>query len=207
MDCGRCTEELNADGDYAYCTKCKTGYHFICTTVTEASWRSMGPERKNQWRCTSCREKGDKTKTPVGRTKSNEEQNDPDEKMRNLLNEILTKKFKEFEDKIMKKMQDKNMEFEKCLEFTTGRLEDIAKQLAETEKKVILVEKKQEKCEAEYKEMKTKLRNYEIMLNEMAQKENLNKLEIVGFPNEDFNVTQVAKVFLDKTQIDLAQGN
>ncbi|KAI5721187.1 hypothetical protein M8J77_017338 [Diaphorina citri] len=55
--CSRCEEPLPTEGDldYATCSICCNGYHFMCTTVGESSWRTMGETRRGAWKCPTCR--------------------------------------------------------------------------------------------------------------------------------------------------------
>lgn len=82
MLCGSCNETLPGEspfsketlpGDKAFCTKCNNGYHFQCTTLSEVSWRSMGPDRKAAWRCMSCRDAKAQTVEMAGKQSAGED--------------------------------------------------------------------------------------------------------------------------------------
>ncbi|KAI5721453.1 hypothetical protein M8J77_015513 [Diaphorina citri] len=210
MICPGCKRSLPAEGDGALCGTCKKQYHFECTTVSESSWRTMSTQKKADWKCTSCRKPAAETRSGSGsrlvRTSSlSDEASSDTEKENSLMKklEILwTKEFKDFEHRFTKKMNDRFEDFEKSLEFTSQRVDDMAVTMKNIEQKMILIEKKQEKNENEFKELKTKVKSLETELKELVQAGCNNKLELSGLPKVDnMNEKDVAKLFVEKVGI------
>lgn len=52
MICSKCTEEVT---DGVSCSVCKYILHYECSGLSETTYRRMGTEKKNSWRCVSCR--------------------------------------------------------------------------------------------------------------------------------------------------------
>ncbi|KAI5710740.1 hypothetical protein M8J75_011107 [Diaphorina citri] len=170
----------------------------------------MSTQKKADWKCTSCRKPAAETRSGSGsrlvRTSSlSDEASSDTEKDNSLMKklEILwTKEFKDFEHRFTKKMNDRFEDFEKSLEFTSQRVDDMAVTMKNIEQKMILIEKKQEKNENEFKELKTKVKSLETELKELVQAGCNNKLELSGLPKVDnMNEKDVAKLFVEKVGI------
>lgn len=54
--CGKCSEELPDDGNFARCGACLEEYHLTpqCS-IAETTWNSKGQKQKKSWRCNKCR--------------------------------------------------------------------------------------------------------------------------------------------------------
>lgn len=193
MNCNACKEPLSNQGGEAVCGKCKGEYHFQCTTVfTSDAWKKMSSTKRAEWKCNSCiRSK------PATRSTSEDDQ--CNENTMTMFQKLLSKEFSEFEKRMNKKFGD----VEKNLEFTSGKLDDMATSVKNIEQKMILIERRQEKIEAENKELKTKIKNLEVEVREMAQAGLNNKLEISGLPNTFMELKDVGKQFMDRVGVDL----
>lgn len=53
--CGICKEKLPDNGNFVSCRGCDKRYHFRCTTIRESTYRNMSLNRKESWRCASCK--------------------------------------------------------------------------------------------------------------------------------------------------------
>uniref|UniRef100_A0A8D8TG69 PHD-type domain-containing protein n=1 Tax=Cacopsylla melanoneura TaxID=428564 RepID=A0A8D8TG69_9HEMI len=197
--CGVCTKLLSSEGDFATCGMCKKSYHFACTTVSESSWRSMGPERKGSWKCATC--KNNSSKTALTR-KNSDELSDKSEKSvpvnvsTDQVSELFEKRFKQFEAR----MSGKFKEFEDTLSYYGNQLSDMSETIKKVEQKNIMLEKRLEKQEVEIKELKKKARDMEVMVQDKEQRDNGDKIEITGFKEKavvDENVFM--KKLLEKT--------
>lgn len=52
MKCATCSEDFQ---DGVQCASCKQNLDFSCAGITEGGWRRLGTERRNVWKCPSCR--------------------------------------------------------------------------------------------------------------------------------------------------------
>ncbi|KAI5693841.1 hypothetical protein M8J75_006521 [Diaphorina citri] len=205
--CKACLEDLPVEGTHVICSKCGGGLHYTCSSVSEASWHSMGQAKKNAWKCADCRTRKPLANQMLTRSGSNSslasssgdvgEGNRRDETFQlSGLEVLLNKKFKEFEkviDKKIGKIEGRLQEIERGLEFVGNSVDDLKKSCKEIEKKVITVEKKQETMEAQNQELRKKVKDLEIAMQEMAQDLNQSKVEITGVPQ---NVNH--SVFMEK---------
>ncbi|KAG8235577.1 hypothetical protein J437_LFUL015432, partial [Ladona fulva] len=71
--CGRCSEELQPDGDFVKCYGCDFGYHYNCSTISEATYRRMSDSRRREWRCSLCKEKGKKMNVDKNKNTANDD--------------------------------------------------------------------------------------------------------------------------------------
>lgn len=61
MRCGSkvCNQRLSRDGNFAKCSKVEScGYHFACTTVSEATWHQWPEIQKRTWVCPYHKDRG-----------------------------------------------------------------------------------------------------------------------------------------------------
>lgn len=194
--CGVCNKLLSSEGDCATCSMCKKSFHFPCTTVSESSWRSMGPDRKGSWKCATC--KSITPKTGITR-KNSDEQSDKNDKSVNLssdqVSELFDKRFKKFEDLVSSKFK----EFEDTLTFYGNQISDLSDTIKMVEQKNLVLENRLEKQEVEIQELKKKARDMEVMVQDREQRDVGDKIEITGFNEKavlDENVFM--KKLLDK---------
>lgn len=213
MNCAKCMLDLPQGGelDFTLCAKCKKGCHFDCSTVSDSSWRSMGATRRAAWICDSCRNaKAEKLKVDLT-PKGNVEELDatprtPGGDNTMDISGILTKKFAEFEKKMMsafsgseKTVVSKLTEFETTLNFYGDKVDEASKSVKAVEQKLIMMEKRLEKSENENKELKTRLRNMEIQLNEVEQNHYNDKIEITsGTVNKNTDPKKLTETILEK---------
>ncbi|KAI5703463.1 hypothetical protein M8J75_011975 [Diaphorina citri] len=193
--CNSCNRDLPVDGGYVVCGVCGGGLHYNCTTVSEASWRSMSNPTKAKWRCGECRgrsnyllQRSDSSGSLSGNLTDgglNQENRKKDEIITlSKMEALLDRKFKMFKNDV-----------EKSLEYLGGTLEDLSKTFKELERKVVLVEKNQEKLENQNIELRKKVKDLEILVQDMAQEGNKNKLEITGVPQNVDYVAYTEKIF------------
>uniref|UniRef100_A0A8D8QDK5 PHD-type domain-containing protein n=1 Tax=Cacopsylla melanoneura TaxID=428564 RepID=A0A8D8QDK5_9HEMI len=224
--CGRCKEQLPAEGelDYATCCVCNNGYHFNCTTVGETSWRTMGDTRRGSWKCPTCRDSTAKNnKGPGNNTPDPKEQQSIKQKEQQTkggssssttepkkdqasgksedvckMIENLTKKITTMETTINAKLG----EFADSLTFYGGRIEELAVSLKNVEKKNILLEKRLDTQDAENKELKTRVKQLEGLLHQRDQNDLTNKMEISGFKDVNIDENQFVKKVIQATGLD-----
>lgn len=57
--CFHCRKDLSTDGEGIVCNAgCKKKYHFICSGVSESTYKTMPTGRKDSWLCVNCRSSG-----------------------------------------------------------------------------------------------------------------------------------------------------
>ncbi|KAI5719838.1 hypothetical protein M8J76_015710 [Diaphorina citri] len=95
----------------------------------------------------------------------------------------LTNSYKDSEKKVSKKLED----FEATLSFYGDKIDEATKSVKAMEQKLVLMENRLDKSERENKELKTRLRNMEIQMNEIAQKQYNNQMEISGVKDKNIN--------------------
>uniref|UniRef100_A0A8D8QNQ0 PHD-type domain-containing protein n=1 Tax=Cacopsylla melanoneura TaxID=428564 RepID=A0A8D8QNQ0_9HEMI len=188
--CGRCNDPITTDDDleFATCALCTKGFHFECSTLQESSWRTMGPTRRSEWTCTTCRSKPltkdnkERRTTKSDVDKSKEGSGKKDEGVTTLI-EKLSKKFTDMEKFINGKMT----EFGESLTFYGDKMEEMSTTIKNIEMKTVLLEKRVETQETENKEMKTRMKHLEGLLQQRDQKDLADKIEISGFKGENVN--------------------
>lgn len=118
---------------------------------------------------------------------------------------LFDKRFNKFEmtmAKIMKdsdKKQSKKLsEFEVSLNYYGDQMEEAVKTVKALDQKIVLLEKRIDKSDAENKELRTRLRNVETQMNELAQKDYNNKVEISGIKDKNCNPHVVVSTILEK---------
>lgn len=207
--CGTCAKALPTDGDFATCGICKRGYHFSpCSTVSDSSWRSMGPERKAAWKCPGCREPSPAAKpatsksgdqgTPKSNSLSGGENSSKEDKILCQLG-ALTKQFAGLEASLKKKFDDKIGELEKSLTFYGNQIDEMTQTIKRLEQKHVLFEKRLKTQEEENKELKCKVRQLEIIVHQSEQRNHSTKLEISGFKEVDVDENLFVQKLLERT--------
>uniref|UniRef100_A0A8D9F9J5 PHD-type domain-containing protein n=1 Tax=Cacopsylla melanoneura TaxID=428564 RepID=A0A8D9F9J5_9HEMI len=196
--CGGCNKSVPTDGDYATCGFCKKSYHFTCTTVSDSSWRSMGPERKASWKCVTC--KSIPIKNTASRKNSDEIPTDNSDNAGNYLSagqisQLFNKRFQDFEKMIGTKLT----EFGESLTYYGETIKELSTQIKKVEQNNVVLEKRLEKQEVEIKELKKKTRDLEVMVEGREQRENGDKIEITGFKEKAIDENVFMKKLLEKT--------
>lgn len=79
---------------------------------------------------------------------------------------------------MIQKQSKKLADFKVSLNYHGDQVDEATKTVKALDQKLILLEKRLDKSEAENKELRTRLRNVEIQMNDLAQKEFSNQLEI-----------------------------
>lgn len=170
MDCPQCHLALPTDGDHLKCGKCNAGYHYDCSTVSAKSWRSMGPERKTDWRCVPCKDEKLKRQAKakdviqsqeaqLAGSQSSSSGGDDGEDSSKMM-EMIGKKLDEFDKKfsgkidkgfsdLKKEINGKLVDFETTLNFYGDKVDEASKSIKELEKKLVIMEKRLEKSETE----------------------------------------------------------
>lgn len=204
--CGRCNDPLPGleEMDATCCSSCRKRYHFECNTLSEISWKTYGPTRRGQWKCSSC-----KTKTDMSNNTANISEKDDEDALgkktpggssarevmvsNSQLEEVL-KRFDSFEKNVNLKFKD----FEISLNYHGDQVEEAVKTVKALDQKLVLLEKRLEKSENENKELRTRLRNMEIQINEVDQRECNDKIEISGIKDKNVNEVMAVKKILEK---------
>ncbi|KAI5714229.1 hypothetical protein M8J76_013286 [Diaphorina citri] len=151
----------------------------------------MGPDRKLAWRCLVCKEeKAKRLKSQdVAAAKPGEDSTSNKQLMEVMVKKLedmekkLTNSYKDSEKKVSKKLED----FEATLSFYGDKIDEATKSVKAMEQKLVLMENRLDKSERENKELKTRLRNMEIQMNEIAQKQYNNQMEISGVKDKNIN--------------------
>uniref|UniRef100_A0A8D9DTN4 PHD-type domain-containing protein n=1 Tax=Cacopsylla melanoneura TaxID=428564 RepID=A0A8D9DTN4_9HEMI len=83
MGCFGCGGNLPKNGNCVHCYECGSDYHYKCTTLSEASYKSMGSKKKMNWKCQDCRKSQDSPKNK-SRNRSLSESSEYDDVMDNV---------------------------------------------------------------------------------------------------------------------------
>lgn len=210
--CGRCKEQILGEDelDAANCSMCKIRFHFECSTITESSWRTYGPKRRGQWKCSQCKMKMDTASsnnedeetlqaggkvlnTPLRGAGTVQPADDDIMDMRKMMRE-MTRKWDMFDKDVRKKLDD----YEANMKFYGDSVEEVARTVKEFQHKMIVMEKRLDKSEAENKELKTRLKAMEVEIQESAQKDYLCSLEISGIKDKNINPKLISDTILTK---------
>uniref|UniRef100_A0A8D9F860 FP protein C-terminal domain-containing protein n=1 Tax=Cacopsylla melanoneura TaxID=428564 RepID=A0A8D9F860_9HEMI len=178
--CGTCDKPLPTDADFAKCKVCKIGFHLSsCSTVSDSSWKTMG-ERRQTWKCPSCRNLGVNTKSSSKPSGTPEPKERKDSEKSNETDPIMRKLDEKFDT--MQKHFDSVMEdFKKTLTFYGGQIEDLTTSLKLVEQKNVKIEKELEAQKEINTELKTRVRKLETIVEQKEQREKNNIMEITGF--------------------------
>ncbi|KAI5721055.1 hypothetical protein M8J77_015336 [Diaphorina citri] len=200
--CNSCNGELPADGGHIVCGVCGGGLHYGCSTVSEASWRSMSNPNKAKWRCGECRgrsnyllQRTDSNNSLSGNLtdggSSRESSKRKDETVTlSKIEALLEVKFKSFKDDI-----------EKSLEYMSGTVEDLSKTFKDLQQKVTTMENKQSKLESQNQELMKRVKKLETFVQDMAQEGNLTKVEIAGIPQDVQDCASFTEKVLEKARL------
>lgn len=169
----------------------------------------MGPRRKAKWFCPNC--KGPSKKSGGKEDDISEPDESGDETFSveavpldmTQMMDVMGKKFEMMGRKMEKMFNDADVkstkkfeEFIKTLNYYGDKVDEAGRSVKSMEQKLVMMEKRLDKSEAENKELKTRLRNMEIQLNEVAQKEYNTQIEIIGLKDKNINAeVVVAKIF------------
>lgn len=198
MACKSCNLPLPEEGGEPKCTKCRHSFHLECANIKADLWRTMTKtkKKKNDWICNNCKVKESRSTRSATQSLSGDET--CEEKTMLMFQKLLSKEFQEFEKRMNKKFAD----VEKSLKFSTGKMDDMGNSVKSIEQKMILIERRQEKVEAENTELKTKMKNMEVEVREMAQSMVNNKLEVSGLPTDNMDHMDIAMQVIDKVDLD-----
>lgn len=201
--CGAaCGEELPADGDHVICGTCGAGIHYVCSNLTKEAWESLSVLKKKAWRCTTCRE-ARQLRSEASSQGSNFGDNKDKGKKKtgnSEFEEILDRKLGELQKKMDKKIDSKFNELVETINFVETTTADTNKMLKGLEKRIVVMEKKQDTLEAQNAELRKKVKDLEVFVQDMAQEKNQNKLEISGVPKNVDCPGFVTRV-LEKAQV------
>ncbi|KAI5707573.1 hypothetical protein M8J77_005245 [Diaphorina citri] len=198
--CNSCGGDLPLDGGHVVCGVCGGGLHYGCSTVSEASWRSMSNPSKAKWKCGDCRGRSNYLLQRTGSFNSlsgnltdgggtQESRKKDDTITLSKMEALLDVKFKLFKEDV-----------EKSLNYTSGTVDDLSKNFKNLEQKIITMQKNQEKLETQNQELRKRVKTLEVLVQDMAQAGNQCKVEISSVPTnvEDSDFTE--KLF-EKTSV------
>lgn len=170
--CNWCTNELDGTQEIVFCGKCNGRYHSACTQFEEKEWKNLSPNKKKAWRCGDCVEK---KKRVAGEWSKEVGGENP------VLKKFETMLSKEM--KTMKKLMEDNFkEYEKSLNFQSGKLDEISVTVKDVQRSLIKMEERQDKLEKQNEELRTRVKHLETLVQENQQERNNCKLEITGAP-------------------------
>lgn len=200
MDCFECSKTLPSNGKYIHCNSCNEDYHFDCSGLKERSFNTLSKAKKLEWKCVSCRPKNKKKNSKrdskvLTLISSEDDNSDNENESENDSNKYMERLFTKFEEKLWKKMNHKFGEIESALNFNSCKMDELTGTMKDVQKKMVLMEKEQEKMRVENVEMKTKIKLLEAEVYNNAQQANGNKIEIMGLPaNLNNEKATIAKV-------------
>lgn len=102
-------------------------------------------------------------------------------------------------------MVNKLADFETTLNFYGNKIEDVTKLVEMLQQKIAVLEKRLVNTENENKELKAKLQNMEIQLNEVEQYQCNDKLEITGIVNKNTDPNTLTVAMLEKAGLTPSQ--
>lgn len=212
-NCGVCKKELPnkaAELDCTRCSQCMVGYHFDCCNLKFSSWKSMGITRRSEWTCLKCRKKTDGGTEDEGKEVNEEQDNenlggtpeprkerDYSKKLNNepdTIAKMIEEKFDNMQKFIEKTMED----FKKTLNFYGGQIEDLTTSMKSLEQKNLKIEKDLETQKAINTEMKTRIRNLEIAVEQKDQLGRNTEMEVTGFKNNVVDEKLFVRTLLEK---------
>lgn len=182
-----CGDDLPVDGGYATCGMCNGHFHYTCGKTREQSWLSLSTQNKKRWNCPTCKvpignsgSSGTPTTTSEMQIHKKQQQEVTMENIEALLEKMLPKKLKELEDGIT---------------FVGTTVEEIKKDFKDMQRKMITMENRQDKLEQQNQELRKKVKDMEVFIQDLAQEKNGNKVEITGIPQDVDSKAFTEKIF------------
>lgn len=154
MSCSKCLTHV-LDKDSLQCMVCRKVFHYLCAGKTEENFKKMGKATK-QWKCATCK--------VIGGT-------DNDDDLKLMIKELS------------KDIKDQLKDFEKSLQYNSGKLDDVVNGFSEMKKAFSSLQKKQEELEQENVTLKKKVKELNWQVQIMDQRTLDHNLEISGIPD------------------------
>jgi hypothetical protein len=174
MKCSKCNEILPQNGDHIFCTGCSTDFHFECSGVRESTYRNMSIQKKNEWRCMSCR---------TGKSRTNSTSST---EASNLQETIL---------QINKKLE--------ILLEVNNKVEDVQKHISAITEEMKIYKEKVTQLESIIQTKEKKIEELESRMLSMEQYSRRKNLEIIGLNKmKDENLEQAFENMCHKLEID-----
>lgn len=171
MKCDKCKIQTT---EGVQCSSCGNNLDFGCANITESGWRRLGTERRNNWKCPSCKS-ASPTKDPIT--------------LDNLMTEIRSIKLQlvgipTMIDEI-KCIREEIAELKSSCQFASDKLEEFTERLTGAEGRI-------EELERKFTMIETNQANIKTQLASNDQRSRLNNIEIKGIPlKKDENLFEI----------------
>lgn len=157
MNCGTC-DIVISEGEDILCTSCDGNYHYLCQDISDTNYKKMSKTRLAAWKCAQCKSSQDNTIIHI--TNEDEQESKLGREMRALFEEFTTK--------------------------LTAKIDEVKKSVEIMKTKISKMEKRQDKLEAENRELKENFDKMKIMTEEkidfLENRSRISNIEIRGVP-------------------------
>lgn len=198
--CAACSDVLRHE-DCVKCTLNSCKLHYECSGISEKSWRTMGQQRRDTYKCRICRvgdsgsnasSDGDLSQAkPTATGKSNPPKDS--ERFDRLFEQLSS----------MEKNSKKDLdELKESVNFTANKIDDFMTELAAMKTMVAEVEKENSKLAKKNAELENRVSELEIMMEGQQQYERRCNIQLDGVPeanNENvMNLVNTLAVAVDE---------
>lgn len=182
--CSSCHEDLPPDNDYVSCLVRNCKLHYSCAGISEKTYRTMGKQRLESYKCVLCRNVDKDPATPTSTPSKSITDQD--------ILKIILDKFDAFETKITKKFESEFAELRKSVDFCCDKIDDFGKEILEMNKKISFLEKSKTELENKNKILTQQVDQLFLQFEEMQQYSRNVNLQIDGVPEtSNENVMQI----------------
>ncbi|CAK1595949.1 unnamed protein product [Parnassius mnemosyne] len=202
--CTRCDRDFR---DGVKCSVCQERFDFPCAGLTEAGYRRLGEDRRNNWRCTSCKDA--KAPSPLNLPSKNTlSKNTPSVKSLSLVDmEMIASELKSLSSQTnslptliasvkaiqadvadlksikadiedLKLMKPEVADMRTSLEFVQCSVESLNSKITEINQEIQSLLKTKD----DVVKLKQRLENFEDSMREFEQRSRMNNIEIKGVP-------------------------
>lgn len=213
--CSSCNTPLPVDNDFVLCSLSNCKLHYQCAGITEKSYRQMGQDRRDKYKCVLCRNRySDSTSV---KSDSGSEKNfvlpkeNVSKSLGNVTLDTLFKKLCDFESKTTDQL--KNMvtmshfsneidTLKTAVNFCSDKVDDFTKELEKANSKIKSLESANNKLMEKNTQLENQLYNLTFQVEDMQQySRNLN-IQLNGIPESQgenvLNIVNKLAVTIDE---------
>lgn len=214
LECIACWKTISRDGRLMRCSECRHSYHLgQCSGIADNTFTTMGPSKREKWRCRTCRAKEGRGGADVS---SQEESSvvlvqlkDLNEKIDSLMSikanvETLLGLPSKVEELMslkptVERLQNTVGEVQKAVEFLSNRYDTLLLTVSENERKMKELKAESDGLKAAVSAQALAIQRLQHEANDSEQYSRLANMEISGMPvSPRENLTECVRVLADK---------
>lgn len=186
MQCAKCDDNLQPE-DALECALCKDSAHYSCVGMSDRNYLKMSKDRKETWKCLTCKEKKDVTFTIPVNDKDVSKKKDADKDVSKEKDagkdKDTQKEIRELFNGFTKEIKGELKELTNSVNFTSGQVDDLLMEFRDLKKNFKDLQAKQEELMKENLTLKKTVKDLKSQVLEIEQKSLDHNLEINGIPD------------------------